>query len=144
MKLQTDTIHAMPLIRRRRIPLPLENMSQVTSTVRTHNLRPLHAKSAIRMASHRPRDRIEVGGPSASGFKLVVRFVEGGVAAGAGVDAFRGTVLVVFAREGRFGAFFAEDAELFCCAECQLLLVSVWLRNGPPLFRTVLHSSFDR
>jgi hypothetical protein len=40
-------------------------------------------------------------------------FVEGSVAGGAGVDACGGHVLVIFAGEGSFGAFFAEDAELF-------------------------------
>ena len=42
----------------------------------------------------------------------MVGFVEGCVAAGAGVDTFAGHVFVVGAGVGSFGAFFAEDAEL--------------------------------
>ncbi len=41
------------------------------------------------------------------------RFVERRVASGAGVDARGGHVFVVGAGVGGFGAFFAEDAELF-------------------------------
>jgi hypothetical protein len=103
----------MPLICRRTISLPLENMPQVSSTVTAHNLRPLHAERAVCVSRHRAGDVVEVRGPAAAGLELVVRLVEGGVAGGAGVDAFFGRVLVVFAREGGFGAFFAENAKLF-------------------------------
>ncbi len=51
---------------------------------------------------------------AAAGLELVRGAVEGGVAGGAGVGAGRGGVLVVGARVGGLGAFFAEDAELFC------------------------------
>jgi hypothetical protein len=84
------------------------------STITANNLRPLHAKRLVRVSRHRSLDRIEICRPSAAGFEFVTSFVEGCVAADAGVDAFGGLVFVVFAREGRFGALFAEDAELFC------------------------------
>ena len=47
----------------------------------------------------------------------MVGFVQGGAAAGAGVDAGGGIVLVVGAAAGGFGAFFAEDAELLWIGE---------------------------
>lgn len=85
-KPQTNTIHTMPLIRRRRIPLSLEHMPQMPPTVTTHNLRPLHPKRTIREPLHSTWNRIKVCRPSAAGLKLVVGFVEGRVAAGAGID----------------------------------------------------------
>ena len=103
----------MPLVRRRIIPLPLEHMPQVPSTITTHNLRPCHSERAVSMPRHGPRDRVEVRGPPAAGLEFVVGFVERGVAGGAGVDAGVGLVFVERVREGRFRAFFAEDAELF-------------------------------
>lgn len=44
-------------------------------------------------------------------------FVERRGAAGAGVDAASGHVLIVDAGVGGFGAFFAENSELFCGGE---------------------------
>lgn len=105
----------MPLIRRSRIPLALENMPQVPPTVTAGNLRPLHAKRAIRMPGDSPRDGIKVSRPAAPGLELLVRRVEGCMAACAGVDALGWVVGVVFACSGPLGAFFAKDAELFCC-----------------------------
>lgn len=116
VKPQRYTIDAMPLIRRRVIPLPLENMPQVSAAVGAYDLRPRHAERAVCMSRHGAGDIVEVCGPSTAGFELVVGFVEGRVAGGAGVDAGFGHVLVVFARERRFGAFFADYAELFCVA----------------------------
>ena len=51
----------------------------------------------------------------------MIGFIEWGVTGSAGVDAGRGHVLVVFAGEGGFGAFLADDTELLfavlaCCA----------------------------
>ena len=104
----------MPLIRRRRIPLPLEHMTQMASTVCTHNLRPLHPERLIRMSRHGTRDRIVEGRPSAAGLEFLLGGVEGRGTAGAGVGPRGRGVFVVFACVGGFGAFFAEDAELFC------------------------------
>ena len=104
----------MPLIRRRRIPLPLEHMPQMPSALTAHNLRARHAERTIGVPGHGAGDVVKVGGPAAAGLELVVGFVEGGAAAGAAVDARRGHVFVVGSGEGGFGAFFAEDAELVC------------------------------
>jgi hypothetical protein len=59
------------------------------------------------------RNAVEVGRPAAAGAEFVGGAVQWGRAAGAGVDARVRVVLVVFAGAGGFGAFLAEDAELF-------------------------------
>lgn len=82
------------------------------SAIRTHNLRPLHAERAIHVPRHSTRDGIEERRPAAARLELLVRLVERSVAAGAGVDARGGHVLVIFARVGSFGALLAKDAEL--------------------------------
>lgn len=110
----------MPLIRRRRVPLPLEHMSQMPTTVRTHNLNAFHPKRAIRVSRHGARYGIEESRPAAAGFEFVIGGIERRVAARAGVGAARGLVLVVFAGEGGFGAFFAEDAELLYKKQAKL------------------------
>lgn len=104
----------MPLIRRRRVPFPLKHMPEMPPAVRAHNLRPLHPERAVRMPDHGARDGVEIRGPPAPGLELVGGAVERGGAGGAGVGAGGGGVFVVGAREGGLGAFFAEDAELFC------------------------------
>lgn len=104
----------MPLIRRCRIALPLEHMSQMPSTICAHYLRTLHPKRAVCMSPHGTRDAVEVGRPAAPGVELLLRRVEGRGAGGAGVDACAGGMLVVLAAARRLGTFFAEDAELFC------------------------------
>lgn len=104
----------MPLVRRRRIPLPLENMAQMPPTITAHNLRARHAERAVHVARDSARQGIEERGPATTGFKLMRGFIERGRAAGAGVDTAGGHVLVVNAGVGGFGAFFAEDSELFC------------------------------
>lgn len=86
----------------------------MAATVTTHDLSPGHAERVIRVPGDGAGDGVEEGGPAAAALELVVCLVERRGAAGAGVDAAGGGVFVVFAREGRFGAFFAEDAELFC------------------------------
>lgn len=65
------------------------------------------------MPDHRAGDTVEIGGPSATGFELVGCAVERGGAGGAGVGSGGGGVFVVGTGVGGFGAFFAEDAELF-------------------------------
>jgi hypothetical protein len=107
----------MPLIRGRRVPLTLKHMSQMASTVTTHNLRSFHPKRPVRVPRHGSRDGVEEGGPAAAGLEFLVRGVQRCVAAGAGVDALVRVVLVELAGEGGFGALFAEDAELFYMTE---------------------------
>ena len=112
-KLNTHTINAMPLIRRCIIPLALKYMSKMSPTICTHNLRPTHPKSAIFMSYNGTWYRVEKRRPAAAGFEFVGCFIKRGVTAGAGVDAVRREVLVVFAAERRLGSLFAEDSELF-------------------------------
>lgn len=112
LKGQTDAVDTVSLIRRRRIPLPLEHMSQVPSAIATHNLRSGHPERAIRVPRHRAWDAVEIGRPTAAGLELVGRFVQRRVAAGTGVDAVGGHVLVIDTGVGGFGALSAEDAEL--------------------------------
>lgn len=113
-KPQTNTINTMPLIRRCRIPLSLEHMPQMPSTVIAHDLRALHPKRRIRVPLHSPRHGVEIRRPAAAGLELVRGRVQRRRAPRARVHALRGVVRVVFACEGAFGAFFAEDAELVC------------------------------
>lgn len=65
------------------------------------------------MSRHSTWYAVEVSRPSATRFKFVACSVQGSVAGGASVDASFGHVLVIFASEWRFSAFFAYDAELF-------------------------------
>ena len=102
----------MPLIRRGGVTLPLEHMAQMPPTIMTDNFRPHHAEHAVFVAVHGPWDAVEVGGPAAAALEFVVGGVEGRVAGGAVVGAFRRHVFVVFARVRRFGALFADHTEL--------------------------------
>jgi hypothetical protein len=104
----------MPLIRWCRVTLSLEDMSQMTATIRANNLRPRHTKCAIGMSRHRAWHCIEESGPSAAGLELVSGFVEGCVAGGAVVGSAAGEVFVVFAGEGGLGALFTDYFELLC------------------------------
>lgn len=104
----------MPFICRRRIPLTLKDMAQMTPAVTTHNLRPLHPKRAIRMSGHRTGDGVKVCRPAAPGLEFMRGLVERGVAAGAGVDTLGREMGVIFARVRGLCAFFAQDAKLFC------------------------------
>ena len=89
-------------------------MSQVASAVAANNLCPLHAESAVGVSGHGARHGVEEGRPSAAGLELVLGSVNWCVAAGASICARGRGVLVVFAGEGRFGAFLTENAELLC------------------------------
>lgn len=144
----------MPLIRRRRIPLPLEHMAQMAPAITAHNLGALHAERAIRMPRHGPGDAVEIRGPAATRFELVRGAVEGRGAGGAAVGARGGGVFVVGAGERGFGAAGAEDAELFCWFRWRALVVRFCgereggvVRGGGcfvdiiPLFKTARHSS---
>jgi len=118
IELQADAIHAMPLVRRRIVTLPLEHMSQVSATVGADDLRPGHPEGAVCMPRHGAGDVVVVGGPAAAGLEFVVRGVEWRVARSAGVDTGLGHVFVILAGEGSFGAFFADDAELLFVENC--------------------------
>lgn len=88
-------------------------MTQMSPAITAHNLRTLHTKRAIHIPRNGARESIEERGPATAGLELVRGFVDRGGAAGAGVDAGGWHVFVVDAGIGCFGAFFAEDAELF-------------------------------
>jgi hypothetical protein len=94
--------------------LPFEDMSQVATAVVAYNLRPHHSQAGVFALAHGVGNGIPECRPSASRIKLMVRFVERRVAAGAGIHARGRVVLVVFARAGHFSAFVAEDSELLC------------------------------
>lgn len=118
----------MPLILRIPEPLPLEDMAQMSSTIITHNLDPHHAQTRIGLLAHSSRNCVPECGPSAARIKFVVGLVEWRVAAGAGVDAGGWVVFVELAGAGRFGAFLAEDAELFY-VKCVSILSSIVYRG---------------
>ena len=103
----------MPLVRRRRISLPLKDMAQMSSTLGTYDFRPRHAECTVRVSRNRTWDGVEVRGPPAAALEFVVRGVERGVAGGAGVNTFGRCVLVIFAGKRGLGAFLADDTELF-------------------------------
>jgi hypothetical protein len=107
-------VDAVPLVRRRRVPLPLEHVAQVAAAARAHDLGALHAEGAVAPAQDGPGHGVEEGRPAAAAAELVRGAVEGRVAPGAGVGALRGEVLVEGARVRRLGALLAEDAELLC------------------------------
>lgn len=114
MKRQTDRVHTMPLICRGIVALALEDMAQMATAVTTHDLRPLHTERVVCVSGDGTGDTVEIGRPAAARLEFVVCRVERRVATGAVVGPARWLVLVVLAGEGGFGAFFAQDTELFC------------------------------
>lgn len=112
IKLQTHAIDTMPLIRRGRVPFPLEHMAQMAAALGANDLRPGHAEGAIRMPRHGAGDAVEVGGPAAAALELVAGLVQRRVAGQAVVRARGRHVLVVLAREGRLRALLADHPEL--------------------------------
>lgn len=111
-KVNTDTVHTMSLVLWISKPLSLENMSQVTAAVVTHNLSAHHAQARVRLLSNSTGYGVPKRRPSAAGVELVVCFIERRIAAAAGVDAGVRVMLVVSAGTGGLGALFAEYAEL--------------------------------
>ena len=73
----------MPLIRRRRVPFPLEHVAQVAPARAAGDLGARHAERRVRVPGHGAGEAVEVGGPAAAGLELVRRAVEGRVAGGA-------------------------------------------------------------
>lgn len=104
----------MPLVGRCLVALSLENMAQMATTIRAHDLRPLHSEGAISVSRHGTWYVVEVCWPSTARLELVVGFVQWSIASSAVVDAFFGHVLVVFAGAWGFGALLSDDAELLC------------------------------
>jgi hypothetical protein len=117
IKLQTDTVHAMPLVRWRLEPFPLEHMSEMAATVTADNLDALHAPGVVHVSSDGARDRVKIGGPAAARTELVVRLVERSVAGGAVVDPFGRVVFVVFTGECRLGSLLTDYSKLLWMQE---------------------------
>jgi hypothetical protein len=118
LEVDADTIDTMSLVRWSRISLSLEDMSQMTTTIAAHNLRPRHSKCAISVSGHSSWHGIEECRPSTTTLELVLRGVERCVAGGAVVCPLCWGVFVVFAGEWRFGALFADDSELLYRIVC--------------------------
>lgn len=93
----------MSLISWRRITLSLEDVSQMASAIAANNLCSLHTKGAISVSSDRPWNGIEICGPTTAALEFVFRLVQGSIAAGAGVYALLGHMLVVFTSVWCFG-----------------------------------------
>lgn len=89
-------------------------MAQMPPAITAYDLLARHAERAVHVAGDGAGEGIKEGGPATTGFELVRGFVERGSAADTGVDAAGGHVLVVNTGVGGFGAFIAEDSELFC------------------------------
>jgi len=68
---QADRVDTVPLIRWRRIALPFEDVSQVSSASRTYNLRPCHTKGPVGMTGDSTRDTVVVCRPAAAGLEFV-------------------------------------------------------------------------
>ena len=73
----------MPLVRRRRVPLPLEHVPEVAAALAAGDLGARHAERGVGVPGHGAGEGVEVGGPAAAGFELVRRAVQGRVAGGA-------------------------------------------------------------
>lgn len=97
VELDAHRVDTVSLVRRRRVALSFEHMSQVSSAVAAYNLCPLHAKCAVGVSGHGTRDGVEEGGPAAARLELVLSSVDGRIAAGASVGAGSWRVLVVLA-----------------------------------------------
>lgn len=66
----------MPLIRRCRIALAFEHMSQMSTTVAAHNLCARHAECPVLMPRHGAWDGIEECWPATARLELVVCLVQ--------------------------------------------------------------------
>ena len=112
LKAQGNAINTMSLIRRPAVALPFEHVPQMTTTIRTDNLRPAHAQAPILPAINGTRHTFEEGRPPASAVELARALVQRCAAARTSVDS-GGGVVVVGPAVGAFSATSAEDAELF-------------------------------
>ena len=104
----------MPFVGRGGIPLPLEDVTEVATAIRTDYFGADHAERAVLVAGDGTRDAVKVRRPSTAGFKLVARFIQRGVAPGASVDAGIREELVILPGEGCLSPLLPEDSELLC------------------------------
>ena len=103
----------MALVCWRRESLALEDMAEMAAAVGANDLGPRHAQSVIHVLRHCPWKAVEISRPPAAGLELVARLIQGRAAAGTGVDALAGVVLIILSRAGRFSPFFPQNTELF-------------------------------
>lgn len=117
----------------------------MTPAVATHNLRPLHTKAIIRVSLDGARDGIEIRRPSTSRFELMRRFVQGRIAAGAGVDSLGRIMGVIFAGARTLRALLAKNAKLFYSFDQRVDNFGMQdlskAHNDEPGLRTARHSS---
>lgn len=118
----------MPLICWRGISFSLENMSQMSSTIRTNNLGSLHSESTIGMPGHSTWDVVEICWPPTARLELVVCLVEWCIAACAGVYSCLWGVFVIFASTWCFSALLSQDSKLFY-SSLVMGLSSQWLQK---------------
>jgi hypothetical protein len=103
----------MPLVRRGRETLPPEDVPKMPPAIAAEDLSALYTHRAVHTSRDSTGDGVEVRGPAASGLEFVRGAVEGGIAAGTGIDALGSKMAIVFALEGGFGATLAKDTKLF-------------------------------
>jgi len=111
-ELHANTVDTMSLICRSGVSFSLEDVAQMSTTVRAHNFCSVHTECSVSVSGYCARDIVEVCGPSAARLKFVRSFVQRGIAAGAGIDTSIWHVLVVYTGAGSFGTLLSEDAEL--------------------------------
>lgn len=121
-ELQRDAVYAVSLICWCWVSLSLENVSQMTSTVAANNFRSLHAEGAVSVSGHCTWNGIEICGPATTALEFVFSLVQRSVAAGAGVNALLGHMLVIFTSKWCLCALLTQDAELFLVQNCLPLL----------------------
>ena len=114
VEVQAHTIHAVSLVRRGIVPLPLKNMSQMTTAVAAHDFCPAHSESAICMSCHGSRNAVEISRPSTAGLEFMSGLVKRRRASRTGVDPFIGRMFIELAGKGSFSSLLAEDAKLLC------------------------------
>lgn len=112
-EVQGNAIDTVPLVRRRRIALALEDVTQMSSAIGTDDLSPRHPELVVFESFHGARDVVEVCRPTAAALELVRGFVQRGVATGAVEYTVGWHGFVVFACKSRLGTLLTEDAELF-------------------------------
>lgn len=104
----------MALVCRCRIPLALEDMTQVPATIGADDFNPRHPQCPILVTGNSAWYAVKICRPTASRLELLIGLVQRGLTSCAGVDTLLRMVLIELARTRRLGALLPEDAKLFC------------------------------
>jgi hypothetical protein len=112
-EIQANAVHTMPLVSGRWKSFAFEDMTQMPTAIRTHDLNPRHAEAPIFVTSYSTRDTVEISWPTAPRFELLLRLVQRCVTTSASVHSLAGVVLVKFARSWWLSTLLSEDSELF-------------------------------